>query len=512
MTTTLTDRINGITASKAVKAPVLAATTANITLSGAQTIDGVSVVTGDRVLVKDQSTSSENGIYVVDSRSWSRSADFDGNNDAVKGTLVYVNSGTVSAGVIYKCTSTDPIAIGTDNITFSSALISSSEYELLSATSTYIRNNVIAAASEAALKAAINAEAGVDFQAYDATLSAVAGLTTGANKVPVFTGTDTASTIDLTASSLVGMGSTGNAAKITLGTGLSMSGAVLNGASSGVADTQTFTGSGTWTKPSSGTIAIIRVWGGGGSGASRTTTGDAGGGGGGAYNELVIPLALLGATETVTVGAGGTGVSGNTNGNNGSNTTFGSWLTAYGGGKGLHTVAGSGGFGGGGGGRDSAGADMSGLGGADPYYITSGAGEPWEYFNGSGQLVYASAWPNSHIPKTTHGGGYGGCGTSFRTGQSSHYGGGGGGIGYAASTGGGGGSSYGGGGGGGCSSTAGGTRTGGTSLVGGNGGAGGANTGGDGTAGAQPAGGGGGAVQGGTSGAGGAGKAIVYVI
>src|SRR5574343_963665 len=52
-----------------------AATTANITLSGTQTIDGVSVIAGDRVLVKNQSTASANGIYVVAAGAWSRSSD-----------------------------------------------------------------------------------------------------------------------------------------------------------------------------------------------------------------------------------------------------------------------------------------------------------------------------------------------------------------------------------------------------------------------------------------------------
>ena len=58
MSSTQTDRIDGLSTSVAMKAPVVVATTANITLSGLQTIDGVSVVTGDRVLVKDQTTSS----------------------------------------------------------------------------------------------------------------------------------------------------------------------------------------------------------------------------------------------------------------------------------------------------------------------------------------------------------------------------------------------------------------------------------------------------------------------
>ena len=57
------------------KASVVAATTANITLSGAQTIDGISIVAGDRVLVKNQTATAENGIYVAAAGAWSRAAD-----------------------------------------------------------------------------------------------------------------------------------------------------------------------------------------------------------------------------------------------------------------------------------------------------------------------------------------------------------------------------------------------------------------------------------------------------
>lgn len=63
--------IQGINA----KASVRVATTANITLSGTQTIDGIALVAGDRVLVKNQSTASQNGIYVVAASTWSRAAD-----------------------------------------------------------------------------------------------------------------------------------------------------------------------------------------------------------------------------------------------------------------------------------------------------------------------------------------------------------------------------------------------------------------------------------------------------
>ena len=82
------------------KSPVVVATTANITLSGAQTIDGVAVVAGNRVLVKDQSTASQNGIYVAAAGAWSRSADMDSITplDEVTSAAVFISLGTVGAG------------------------------------------------------------------------------------------------------------------------------------------------------------------------------------------------------------------------------------------------------------------------------------------------------------------------------------------------------------------------------------------------------------------------------
>jgi hypothetical protein len=118
MSSTLTDRIDGVTTSTAIKAPCRVATTANITLSGEQTIDGIAVVDGDRVLVKDQDTQTENGIYVASTGGWSRALDFDGNRDVRKGTQVLVNSGTVGGAAQFICTATDPIVIDTTNITW----------------------------------------------------------------------------------------------------------------------------------------------------------------------------------------------------------------------------------------------------------------------------------------------------------------------------------------------------------------------------------------------------------
>lgn len=80
-----------------VKRAVKVATTANITLSGTQTIDGIAVVAGDRVLVKNQSTSSENGIYVVAAGAWSRAADADTSAE-IAGATVAVDQGTAGGG------------------------------------------------------------------------------------------------------------------------------------------------------------------------------------------------------------------------------------------------------------------------------------------------------------------------------------------------------------------------------------------------------------------------------
>jgi hypothetical protein len=82
------------------KQPVNAATTANITLSGAQTIDAVSVVAGDRVLVKDQTAQADNGIYVAAAGAWSRSPDADTYDEMIS-ALVFVESGGQAGGAFY---------------------------------------------------------------------------------------------------------------------------------------------------------------------------------------------------------------------------------------------------------------------------------------------------------------------------------------------------------------------------------------------------------------------------
>ena len=101
-----------------VKSSVRVATTADITLSGTQTIDGVALSTGDRVLVKDQSPASENGIYVVASGSWSRATDADANAEVTSGMFTFVEQGTANADNGYVLTTDGAITVGSTALTF----------------------------------------------------------------------------------------------------------------------------------------------------------------------------------------------------------------------------------------------------------------------------------------------------------------------------------------------------------------------------------------------------------
>ena len=107
------NKVSGVTWKDSVRV----ATTANITLSGTQTIDGVVLVAGDRVLVKNQTTASGNGIYVVAAGAWSRSSDNDSAAKMVNATVM-VQEGTTQADSQWTCNTNLPITIGTTAIAF----------------------------------------------------------------------------------------------------------------------------------------------------------------------------------------------------------------------------------------------------------------------------------------------------------------------------------------------------------------------------------------------------------
>lgn len=97
------------------------ATTANLAaLSGLLTIDGVTLNAGDRVLVKSQSTGSQNGIYVAASGAWTRATDADSGAELSSGALIPVTEGTTNGDILWILSTNDPIVIGTTTLVFAS--------------------------------------------------------------------------------------------------------------------------------------------------------------------------------------------------------------------------------------------------------------------------------------------------------------------------------------------------------------------------------------------------------
>lgn len=121
-TSYVTNAVSSMSSGLYMKASVRASTTgANITLSGTQTIDGVALVAGDRVLVKDQTTTSQNGIYVVSATAWSLATDANTATNIKYGMWTIVDMGTVNQGTSWVLVG-DPdttITVGTTAMTFS---------------------------------------------------------------------------------------------------------------------------------------------------------------------------------------------------------------------------------------------------------------------------------------------------------------------------------------------------------------------------------------------------------
>jgi len=246
---------------------------------------------------------------------------------------------------------------------------------------------------------------------------------------------------------------------------------------------QIFNASSTWTKPSgygNGSRVHVQAWG-GGQGGARATGGT--GGGGGSYVEYWLQLSSFGATETITIGAGGAARTTNGAGNAGGNTTVGSLVTAYGGANGS------------GGSPLMAGTVNSGsgvtelrpnaiftIGGTSATTLRASLSSGGVAFNAAGSTPTLSQ-ANASDGVFGGGGGHSSSGNTTQIAGWSIYGGGGGGWGTGG--------------------------TGGSSIYGGSGGTGGTT----GTAGSgvQPSGGGGGTTSSGTSGAGGAGRVILTV-
>lgn len=99
------------------KASVRAVSNTNITLSGTQTIDGVSVGAGDRVLARGQTAAAQNGVYIAAAGAWSRASDADSIGEINPGAFWFVEEGTVYGKSQWRCENTGAITLGTTSIT-----------------------------------------------------------------------------------------------------------------------------------------------------------------------------------------------------------------------------------------------------------------------------------------------------------------------------------------------------------------------------------------------------------
>ncbi|MGV8860187.1 MAG: phage tail protein [Pseudomonas sp.] len=100
------------------KQSVKIATTANIALSAVQTVDGVALVVGDRVLVKNQTVAKDNGIYIVAAGNWPRALDADNSSEVTSALLMSVEQGATQADTRWQLITDSPIVLGTTALTF----------------------------------------------------------------------------------------------------------------------------------------------------------------------------------------------------------------------------------------------------------------------------------------------------------------------------------------------------------------------------------------------------------
>lgn len=238
------------------KQAVKCATTGAITLSGLQTIDTYTTLAGDRVLVKNQGTSSENGIYIAGSSNWTRAADMDVWSE-VPGAYTIVIDGDVNTDTGWVCTASDTGTIG----------VTAMPWVQFAAASTYFAGTGLTLASNTFSIT----NTGVTAATYGSA-SNVAVVAVNAQG-QITSASNTAIAISNTQVSGLGTMSTQNAGAVAI-TGGSLDGVTIGGTVAGAVTgttitATTFNGAGTGLTGTAGSLSI------GGNAATATTAGSA---------------------------------------------------------------------------------------------------------------------------------------------------------------------------------------------------------------------------------------------
>ena len=235
------------------KQPVACATTANITLSGLQTIDTYTTLSGDRVIVKNQSTSANNGIYIASSGAWSRSTDADTWNELVS-AIAFIEYGSQAGGAWF-CTVTPGGTLGVTPVTWAQFTTS----------------------------ATYSAGTGLSLTGYTFSITNIgtAGTYGSASAVPVFVTnaqgqvtsvTNTSIAIANTQVSGLGTMSTQNANNVAI-TGGSINGTTIGASTASAITGTTITANSSFSGPGTGLTGNASALSIGGSAASATTAG-----------------------------------------------------------------------------------------------------------------------------------------------------------------------------------------------------------------------------------------------
>ena len=111
--------VNGLDVKESVRVATTAAGTLASSFANGSTVDGVSLSTGDRILLKDQADASENGVYTVNaSGAPTRAADFDADSEVTAGAFFFIEEGTTNGDNGFTLTTNDDITVGTTDLTF----------------------------------------------------------------------------------------------------------------------------------------------------------------------------------------------------------------------------------------------------------------------------------------------------------------------------------------------------------------------------------------------------------